>query len=137
MEGWALYTEWLMAERGYGGPELHLQRHKMVLRLCLNAIIDHGVHSGTLTHDEAVALMTERGFQEEGEAEGKWKRACLTSTQLSTYLVGLLEVMQIRRDAEARAGASFDEKSFNDELLAHGSPPPRHLRTLLGLDADQ
>ncbi len=137
VEGWALYTEWLMAERGYGGPELHLQRHKMVLRLCLNAIIDHGVHSGTLTHDEAVALMTERGFQEEGEAEGKWKRACLTSTQLSTYLVGLLEVMQIRRDAEARAGASFDEKSFNDELLAHGSPPPRHLRTLLGLDADQ
>ncbi len=133
VEGWALYSEWMMAEHGYGGPTVRLQRQKMVLRLCLNAIIDHGVHAGTMDHDEAMALMMERGFQEEGEAEGKWKRAQLTSTQLSTYLVGLLEVLAIRQAYEARAGDSFDLLAFNDELLAHGSPPPRHLASLLGL----
>ncbi len=133
VEGWALYAEWFMTEAGYGGPEVKMQRLKLVLRLCCNAILDHGIHAGTMTHDEALELMMRRGFQEEGEAEGKWTRACLTSGQLSTYLVGLLEVMQIRRDAEARAGADFDVKAFHDELLAHGSPPPRHVRALLGL----
>ena len=68
---------------------------------------------------------------EEGEAEGKWKRAQLTSTQLSTYLVGYLEVKALRDAAQAREG--FDEKAFHDALLAHGSPPPRHLKALLGL----
>jgi uncharacterized protein (DUF885 family) len=133
VEGWALYSEWMMAELGYGGPAVRLQRHKMVLRLCLNAIIDHGVHAGTMDHDEAVALMMERGFQEEGEAEGKWIRAQLTSAQLSSYLVGLLEVMALRRAYEAQAGDAFDLMAFNDELLAHGAPPPRHLASLLGL----
>ncbi len=133
VEGWALYSEWMMAEQGFGGPAVRLQRQKMVLRLCLNAILDHGVHAGTMDHDQALALMMERGFQEEGEAEGKWKRAQLTSAQLSTYLVGLLEVMAIRQAYEARAGNDFDLLSFNDELLAHGSPPPRHLAGLLGL----
>ncbi len=134
IEGWALYAERFMADAGYGGPQVKLQQLKMLLRLCLNAIIDHGVHAGDMQRDEALALMTDRGFQEEGEAEGKWKRACLTSAQLSTYLVGLLEVSAIRRDYEAKAGQEFDLKAFNDELLAHGAPPPRHLRRLLGLE---
>jgi uncharacterized protein (DUF885 family) len=133
VEGWALYAEWLMAELGYGGPAVRLQRHKMVLRLCLNAIIDHGVHAGAMEREEAMALMMERGFQEEGEAEGKWTRAQLTSAQLSSYLVGLIEVMAIRRAYEAQAGSDFDLLGFHDELLAHGSPPPRHLATLLVL----
>jgi uncharacterized protein (DUF885 family) len=133
VEGWALYSEWMMAEQGYGGPAVRLQRLKMVLRLCINAIIDHGVHAGTMQREEAIALMTGRGFQEEGEAEGKWTRAQLTSAQLSTYLVGLIEVMAIRQAFEAKAGAAFELQAFNDELLSHGSPPPRHLATLLGL----
>lgn len=133
VEGWALYSEWMMAELGYGGPAVRLQRQKMVLRLCLNAIIDHGVHAGTMDHNQALALMVDRGFQEEGEAEGKWKRAQLTSAQLSTYLVGLIEVLAIREAYEAQAGDSFDLLVFNDRLLAHGSPPPRHLAGLLGL----
>lgn len=133
VEGWALYSEWVMTEAGFGGPEVKMQRLKLVLRLCCNAILDHGIHAGSMTHEQALELMTRQGFQEEGEAEGKWTRACLTSTQLSTYLVGLLEVMAIRCAAEARAGDGFDVKAFHDELLAHGSPPPRHVRALLGL----
>ncbi len=133
VEGWALYSEWMMVEQGFGGPRVKMQRLKMVLRLCINAILDHEVHAGTLDHDAALELMTGRGFQEVGEAEGKWTRACLTSAQLSTYLVGMLEVMELRRLAEARAGDAFDVRAYNDELLAHGSPAPRHLRVLLGL----
>ncbi len=133
VEGWALYSEWMMGQEGFGGPEVELQRLKMVLRLCINALIDHGVHAGSMTEEEAMALMTGRGFQEEGEAAGKWRRACLTSAQLSTYLVGMIEVMDIRRDFEARAGDEFDLRAFNDLLLSRGSLAPRHHRTLMNL----
>jgi uncharacterized protein (DUF885 family) len=133
VEGWAVYSEGFMADAGFGGPAVALQRHKMVLRLSINAILDHGVHAGGMTREEALALMMERGFQEEGEALGKWKRAQLTSAQLSTYLVGLLELEDLRRAAQARDGAAFDLGAYHDALLSHGSPPPRHLWTLLGL----
>ena len=73
-----------------------------------------------MTEPEALALMTGTGYQEEGEAVGKWRRALLTSAQLSTYFVGYAEL------APVVAG-----RSTYDEVLAHGSPPPRHLPTLL------
>jgi hypothetical protein len=101
----------------------------MQLRMSLNAIIDQLTHCEDMPEAEAMALMTGRGFQEEGEAAGKWRRALLTSTQLSTYFVGYTEVAAI---AAARPfGAT--PKAWHDAMLAHGSPPPRHLRTLLGV----
>ncbi|GAA2621207.1 DUF885 domain-containing protein [Paractinoplanes durhamensis] len=128
-EGWAVYAEELMADLGFGGLPVRLQQLKMQLRMSLNAIIDQLVHCDDLPEAEAMALMTGRGFQEEGEAAGKWRRALLTSTQLSTYFVGYTEVAEI---AAARPfGAT--PKAWHDAMLAHGSPPPRHLRTLVGV----
>ena len=79
-----------------------------------------------MTEGEAMALMTERGFQEEGEAAGKWRRALLTSTQLSTYFVGYTEVSAIAR---GRARPDVPLRDWHDRMLAHGSPVrPAHLR---------
>jgi uncharacterized protein (DUF885 family) len=129
VEGWAVYAEELMAGLGFGGLPVRLQQLKMQLRMSLNAIIDQRVHCEDLPESEAMALMTGAGFQEEGEAAGKWRRALLTSTQLSTYFVGYTEVSAI---AAARPfGAT--PKAWHDAMLAHGSPPPRHLSTLLGV----
>jgi hypothetical protein len=76
--------------------------------------------------------MMQRGHQEEGEAAGKWRRALLSSGQLSTYYVGYVEVADVARDlAAARPEQSVHER--HDAMLAHGSPAPRHLRTLLSL----
>ncbi|GIF43332.1 DUF885 domain-containing protein [Actinoplanes xinjiangensis] len=129
VEGWAVYAEELMAGLGFGGLPVRVQQLKMQLRMSLNAIIDQLTHCEDMPEAEAMALMTGRGFQEEGEAAGKWRRALLTSTQLSTYFVGYTEVAAI---AAARPfGAT--PKAWHDAMLAHGSPPPRHLRTLLGV----
>ena len=68
-----------MADAGYGGPEVKMQQLKMRLRMIINAIIDQKIHTAGMTEDEAMELMMEEGFQEEGEAAGKWRRACLTS----------------------------------------------------------
>ena len=63
----------------------------MQLRTIINAILDARIHAHGMTEAEAMALMTGRGYQEEGEAAGKWRRAQLTSAQLSTYYVGYSE----------------------------------------------
>ncbi len=72
VEGWAVYAEWLMAKYGFGGPRVRMQRQKMTLRLAANAILDHGIHAGTMEEKEALDLMMNDAFQEEGEAVGKW-----------------------------------------------------------------
>jgi uncharacterized protein (DUF885 family) len=137
VEGWAVYAEELMARSGLGlTPQddagLRLQQLKMQLRTTINAILDVRVHAHGMTEAEAMALMTRRGHQEDGEATGKWRRALLTSTQLSTYYVGYREVSDL---AGRFAGLHPDwsVRQRHDALLAHGSPPPRHLRTLLDM----
>ncbi|SCL27719.1 Uncharacterized conserved protein, DUF885 familyt [Micromonospora nigra] len=129
IEGWAVYTEELMAGLGFGGLPVRLQQLKMQLRMTINALLDQLVHCDQMTEADALALMTERGFQEEGEAAGKWRRALLTSTQLSTYFVGYSEVAGI---AAARPDG-VSHREWHDAMLAHDCPPPRHLRTLLGV----
>lgn len=131
VEGWAVYAEQLVALAGFGGEALRLQQLKMQLRTTINAILDVRVHAHGMTEPEAMALMTGRGHQEVGEAAGKWRRAQLTSAQLSTYYVGYTEVSDLARAVHAaRPAASARER--HDAMLAHGSPPPRHLRSLLG-----
>ena len=133
VEGWATYSEQLMVEAGWGGPAFELHQLKMRLRLIINAIIDQKIHCAQMTEDEAMAMLMEQGFQEEGEAAGKWIRACLTATQLSTYYVGNMEINAIRRDWQARQGPRYRHREFHDRLLSFGSPPPKYLRQLLGL----
>jgi uncharacterized protein (DUF885 family) len=136
VEGWAVYAERLMADAGYEGAgsaeALRLQQLKMAMRATINTILDVRVHCHGMTEDEAMALMTERGHQEEGEAAGKWRRALLTSAQLSTYYVGATEVSDVV-SALRSANPAIAERELHDRILAHGSPSPRHLRTLLRL----
>jgi uncharacterized protein (DUF885 family) len=133
IEGWAVYTEQMMAEAGYGGPEVKMQQLKMRLRAICNAILDQSIHAGNLSEQQAMDLMMKEGFQQEGEAVAKWKRARLTSAQLSTYFVGMSEHLDLRDKAKAKAGASFDLKKYNDQVLAFGSPPVKYVRELMGL----
>jgi uncharacterized protein (DUF885 family) len=133
VEGWAVYAEQLMAEHSYGGPEVKMQQLKMRLRVICNAIIDQGIHMANMSEKDALNLMEKEGFQEEGEAVGKWKRARLTSTQLSTYFVGVSEHLDLRERAKAKAGDSFDLKKFNDSVIAYGAPPVKYVREILGL----
>jgi uncharacterized protein (DUF885 family) len=129
VEGWAVYGEWVMAQKGFGGPRVKLQRQKMVLRLTANAILDHDIHTGDMDEKAALALMKNEAFQEDGEAVGKWKRARLSSAQLTTYFYGFSELLKLRRVAETQPG--FTERAYHDRLLSWGSPAMKYLRRLL------
>jgi uncharacterized protein (DUF885 family) len=135
-EGWAVYAEQLMAERGYPGEgdprAVRMQMLKMRLRMIINAILDARIHAHGMTETEAMALMTGRGYQEEGEAAGKWRRAQITSAQLSTYYVGYSEISDLASELRASDPGRSDQE-IHDRMLAHGSPPVRLLRTLITL----
>lgn len=116
-----------MVEHGFGGVPVRAQQLKMQLRMTINALLDQLVHCEGLSEADGMELMQRRGFQEEGEAAGKWRRALLSSTQLSTYFVGYSEVSAI---GKARP-EGVSRREWHDAMLAQGSPSPRHLRTLM------
>jgi uncharacterized protein (DUF885 family) len=133
IEGWAVYCEQVMAEQGYGGPEVRMQQLKMRLRAICNAILDQSIHAGNMNEKEAMDLMTKEGYQQEGEAVAKWKRARLTSAQLSTYFVGATEHLDLRAAEQKKLGDQFNLKKYNDQVISYGSPPVKYVRELMGL----
>ncbi len=116
-EGWAVYVEQVLMDLGYadGDPALTLTHWKLYLRSVINALIDVGIHTSGMTEAEAMELMVHGGFQEEAEARAKYARARLTSTQLSTYFVGAIEMWRLERDRRAALALAS-----GDPRTAHG-----------------
>jgi uncharacterized protein (DUF885 family) len=135
VEGWAAYAENMMAEQGFyhGDPLYRLTQLKVYLRTITNAILDQAIHCDGMTEAGAMNLMTQMAFQEHSEAAGKWTRARLSSTQLSTYFVGRAEHDAIR--ARAQKKDSFSLRAYHDRVLSFGSPPARFAEALLFGDA--
>ncbi len=131
VEGWAVYAEEMMVQEGFRAddPLYRLSQLKVQLRTITNAIIDQAIHVDGMSREEMMQLLTQTAFQEEREAAGKWRRAQLSVTQLSTYFVGYAEHVETRAAAEKRPG--FKLKAYHDKVLSYGSPPMRYARALM------
>lgn len=72
-EGWAVYTEQMMLDQGYGNGDLPLRLNqlKFYLRAVGNAILDHKMHCTDMSDEEALEFLTKRVYQSEAEAVGK------------------------------------------------------------------
>src|SRR5262249_26619983 len=72
-EGWAVYTEQMMIDQGYGKGDLALRLNqlKIYLRAVVNATLDYKMHCTQMTDEEALKFLIQDGFQTEGEALGK------------------------------------------------------------------
>jgi len=132
-EGWAVYTEQMMLDQGYGGgdPALRIHQLKWYLRAVTNAILDYQMHCGTMTDEEALALLTQRAFQTEGEALKKIVRAKQSSCQLCTYFVGRTAFYRLRQQVQREQGADFDLGRYHEAVLDHGTLPVKYLPELV------
>ena len=132
-EGWAVYTEQMMLDQGYGGGDLALRIHqlKWYLRAVTNAILDYQMHCGTMTDDEALALLTQRAFQTEGEALKKIVRSKQSSCQLCTYFVGRTAFYRLRQEIQREQGEKFDLGRYHEAVLDHGTLPVKYLPELV------
>lgn len=133
IEGWAVYTEQMMLDQGYGNGNLPLRltQLKFYLRAVTNAILDHKMHCTEMTDDEAMDLLVRRAFQSEGEAWLKVIRAKQSSAQLSTYFVGRMAMYRLRRDIQRAMGDRFDLARYHEALLDQGSVPVKYLPKLV------
>ncbi len=107
-EGWAVYVTQVLMDLGYrdNEPALMLTHWKFYLRAITNAIMDVAIHTEDMTEQQAMDLMIGGGFQEADEARAKWLRARISSTQLSTYYIGSLEMWELETVARRRAAAA-------------------------------
>jgi uncharacterized protein (DUF885 family) len=135
-EGWAVYVTQVMMDVGYGAddPALMLVHWKFFLRSITNTLMDLRIHAGDMTQEEAMELMVNGGFQEEGEATNKWDRARLSSTQLCEYFLGSVGMDELEAEARRRAaaeGREFVYRPFLESVLAHGTPSIPVIRDIL------
>jgi uncharacterized protein (DUF885 family) len=132
IEGWAVYTEIMMLENGYGNnsPEMWLMYYKWNLRATSNAILDISVHTRNMSRDDAMHLLVDESFQQNAEAEGKWRRASLTQVQLCSYFTGYWEIHEFREDLKKTMGEKFNLRQFHENFLSYGSAPVKYIRKM-------
>lgn len=133
VEGWAVYTEQMMLENGYGNnePEMWLMWYKWNLRTVCNTILDYSVHVKNMSKEDAIHLLTKEAFQQAAEAEGKWKRVSVTSVQLTSYFTGYKEIIDLREAYKKQEGGKYSLKAFNEKFLSYGSAPVKYIRELM------
>ena len=123
-EGWALYAERLAYEAGlYEDDQLgNLGRLRMELLRAARAVADTGIHWLGWSRDEAIAYLVELGFPP-GWAASEVDRYIVWPGQAPAYLIGMLEILRLRAEAQHALGDDFDVADFHDAVLRHGSVP--------------
>jgi uncharacterized protein (DUF885 family) len=141
IEGWAVYTEQMMLDQGYGQGDLALRLNqlKFYLRAVANTILDHKMHCSNFSDEEALEFLTKGCFQSDGEARLKIIRAKQSSCQLSTYFVGRMAHYRLRQQIQRESGDQFVLGRYHEAVLEPGAVPVKYLGELvrgkLGLPA--
>jgi uncharacterized protein (DUF885 family) len=130
VEGWAVYSEEMMLDNGFGSDEteMRLMWYKWHLRSVCNTILDYGVHSQGMIKPDALKLLTREAFQQQAEAEGKWKRVSVSSVQLDSYFTGYKEITDLREAYKKKLADKYKLKEFNEKFLSYGSAPVKYIK---------
>jgi uncharacterized protein (DUF885 family) len=133
IEGWAVYTEQMMLDQGYGERDLalRLSQLKFYLRAVGNTILDHKMHCSNMTDDEALDFLTKGCFQSEGEARLKVIRSKQSSCQLSTYFVGRMAHYRLRQAIQRELGERFNLAQYHAAVLGPAAVPVKFLPELV------
>jgi uncharacterized protein (DUF885 family) len=132
IEGWAVYAEKMMLESGYKkSDEMWLMYYKWNLRTTCNTILDISVHTKNMSKEAALDLLIKEAFQQQAEAEGKWKRVTLSQVQLCSYFTGYTEIYNLREELKKQEGENFNLKKFHEKFLSFGSAPVKYIKELM------
>jgi len=125
-EGWALYAERVMREQGFFTDPKHLlYQYEATIFRAARIVVDTSLHMNEMTFDEAVKHMVERGNLTLPNARAEVGRYCSWPTQASSYLTGMLQIVDIRTRWLARRGASDRPalRAFHDAITSAGMLP--------------
>jgi uncharacterized protein (DUF885 family) len=124
IEGWALYAEQLGKEVGfYQDPASDYGRLSSELFRAVRLVVDTGIHSKAWTRDQVVDFMRKSGAIDEPTIQSETDRYIAWPAQALAYKLGQLKFRELRDRAQRELGASFDIRSFHDEMLSGGVLP--------------
>ncbi|HZD37270.1 MAG TPA: DUF885 family protein, partial [Actinomycetes bacterium] len=81
-----------------------------------------GLHSGSMTVDDAIARFQSDSFIRGSAARAEATRATFDPTY-GRYTWGKLEILRLRERARAAWGGGYSHRRFHTALLELGSPP--------------
>lgn len=133
-EGWGLYNEQLMRETGFFPNDKILLR-QLQLRLWRNArvIYDVGLHTGKMTYEEAISLMTDKVGFLRWASQLEVDACCAAPGYFIGYFTGMMEILRMREDYKKFKGDAFTLSEFHERLLKAGSMPTSLMREALFL----
>ncbi len=133
IEGWAVYAEQMMLENGYGNntPEMWLMWYKWHLRTVCNMILDYEVHANNLSREAAMDLLIRQAFQQQAEADGKWRRVSISSIQLTSYYSGYKAIYDLRTKIKEKEEKHFDLRVFHEKFLSFGNTPVKYISSVM------
>jgi uncharacterized protein (DUF885 family) len=125
-EGWGLYAERVMREQGFFSDPRHLLfQYEATLFRAARIVVDTSLHMGEMSFDAAVDFMAKKGNLTPPNAKAEVGRYCSWPTQASSYLTGMLEIVDIRTRWLAKRGAADRAalRAFHDAITSSGSIP--------------
>lgn len=136
-EGWALYSEWLMADLGYlDDPGMRMGLLDAQSLRAARVVIDVGVHcefeappevgGGQWTYDKAWEFLNNHVNMDEATVRFELDRYLGYPGQAPSYKIGERFWLELRDEVKAREGEAFDLSAFHRRALDVGG---------LGLDA--
>lgn len=123
-EGWGLYTERLADEMGlYSTPLDRLGMLTMDSMRACRLVVDTGLHALGWSRQRAIDYMVANSPLSLASVTAEVNRYAVLPGQACGYMVGRLEILRIRREAQERQGDAFDIKQFHNAVLDSGSVP--------------
>jgi len=125
-EGWGLYAERVMREQGFFTDPRHLLfQYEATLFRAARIVVDTSLHTKEMTFDQAVDFMVKNANLTPPNAKAEVGRYCSWPTQASSYLTGMLEIIDIRTRWLAKRGSADRAalRAFHDAITSTGSIP--------------
>lgn len=130
IEGWAVYTEKMMIDNGWGNHSAEIQLMLGIWRLreLANVIIDYDIQCMNAPKERIVHLLSKECFQTDQQVQEKYHRATLSQVQLCSYYTGATAIQLLRDDYQKKMGEQYSLKDFHEKFLSFGSSPVKYIR---------
>ncbi len=123
-EGYALYCESLGPEFGlYTDPYQKMGALSDEMLRAVRLVIDTGLHTGTMTREEAIRYFLSNVSYDEAAATAEVERYMALPGQALSYKIGALKIRELRDKYQDELKARFSLAKFHDELLNQGCLP--------------
>ena len=124
IEGWGLYAERLGREMGfYQNPYSEFGHLSLELWRAVRLVTDTGLHAKRWSREDAIRYFQENSLLSERDIVKEVERYINWPGQATSYKIGQLKILELRRKAEQALGDRFDIRDFHETVLGNGPLP--------------